>query len=282
MELPFRRVAVIGVGLLGGSLGMALRERDAKVHVRGVGRSRERLELARRRGAVDDFALEGSAALADRDLVVLATPIEQILAALGNLGPLGPGAVVTDLGSTKRAICARARETLPPGIGFVGGHPFAGKEVTGVEHADADLFAGAPWVLCAEPGRAVERMSALVESVGARVVRLSPEEHDRAAAWISHLPQLLSTALANVAQGADVHQATLLALAGSGFRDMVRLSGSAYGVWKGILQTNGDNIGDALAAFGTELDAVTRALSGTGLEQRFDSARRLYEASRTK
>jgi prephenate dehydrogenase len=282
MEVAFRRIAIVGVGLLGGSLGMALRKRDATVHVRGVGRSRERLELARRVGAIDDFSLEISGALADRDLVVLATPIEQILSAIGNLGPLAPGAVVTDLGSTKRAICSRARQVLSPGVEFVGGHPLAGKEVTGVEHADAELFAGAPWVLCAEPGPPVERMAALIESVGARVVRLSPEEHDRAAAWISHLPQLLSTALANVAQGAEVPKGTLLAIAGSGFRDMARLAGSAYAVWKGILETNGDNIADALAAFGAELEQVRGALSGTGLEQRFERARRLYEASRTK
>jgi prephenate dehydrogenase len=282
MTLPFRRVAIVGVGLLGGSLGLALRKRDRTVHVRGVGRSVERLELARRIGAIHEFELERRDALADRDLVVLATPIEHILATLGALGRLAPGAVVTDVGSTKRAISARAREALPSGVAFVGGHPLAGKEAAGVEHGDPDLFVGAPYVLCSEAGDALGRMSTLVEGLGARPVILTPEEHDRAAAWISHLPQLLSTGLAEVVRNQTGEPAKLAALAGSGFRDMVRLAGSPYAVWKGIFETNADNIDHALASFVSEIESLRRELRRPEIERTFERANGFYRTYRAK
>jgi prephenate dehydrogenase len=289
-EPPFRRVAIAGVGLLGGSLGAALRRAFPGVHVRGIGRSGARLELAVARGAVDDFRLEGAGGLADRDLVVLATPIEQILARLDSLGPdLAPGAVVTDLGSTKRAICARAAAALPSSVTFVGGHPLAGKEVTGVEHSDPDLFAGAPWVLCpaeqpAEAGAAPEldRLRAVVEAVGARPIVCAPAAHDAAVGWISHLPQLLSTTLAGTLPDSGIPLDELLDLAGSGFRDMVRLAGSSFDVWRGILETNADEVDRALAAVVAQLEETRRDLRAGGLEARFDRARALYAAYRAR
>src|SRR5262245_27299646 len=230
-EPPFDRVAIWGVGLLGGSLGLALRRRFPGTHVRGLGRDPARLESARTLGAVDDFATEPVRALRDRALVVLATPIEHILASLGGIAELlSPGTVVTDVGSTKRAICERAEQRLPHGIAFIGGHPLAGKEVGGIEQADAALFEGAPWVLCPRPDSAapLARLRAMVEALGARPIELDPEQHDRRVAWISHLPQLLSTALALAVDGAAEDSEGLHRLAGTGFRDMVRLAGSPY------------------------------------------------------
>ena len=172
--------------------------------MRGVGRSVERLELARRIGAIDEFELEGRDALSDRDLVVLATPIEHILATLGALGRLAPGAVVTDVGSTKRAIWARAREALSSGVAFVGGHPLAGAETAGVENAREDLFDGATWYLTPARGSTAgvlyERLHGLLRRFGAQPQAIDADLHDRLLACVSHLPHVLANLLAAQAE----------------------------------------------------------------------------------
>jgi prephenate dehydrogenase len=283
-ESPFRRIVIVGVGLIGGSFGAGVRRRFPGVHVRGIGRAAERLEIALRRGAIDDFRVGlGREGLADRDLVLLAAPIEQVLADLETLGDLvAPGTVVSDVGSTKREICARARQKLPAGVRFVGGHPMAGKEVTGIEHSDPDLLAGAPYVLCPAEGaeEALVRLRALVEGLGARPVVLAAEAHDAAVGWISHLPQLLSTALADVVLRSGIPPGELLPLAGGGFRDMVRLAGSSYDVWRSILETNVENVDAALGAAIACLADMRRQLGSSALDGHFERARKLYARHR--
>src|SRR5688572_29845479 len=206
-QIPFQRIAIHGVGLIGGSLGLALKKRYPQMHVRGMGRNPERLKMARTMGCLDDFEVDVKKALEDRDLVVLATPVEHILQTLETLGEhLVPGTVVTDVGSTKRLICRTALRQLPSWVEFVGGHPIAGREVAGVESSLPDLFQGTSFVLCPRAGTGPEvlkRLGLIVEGVGARAIVMEAEDHDRIIAWTSHLPQLVSTALANVASAVE-------------------------------------------------------------------------------
>jgi prephenate dehydrogenase len=285
-QIPFTCVAIHGVGLIGGSLGLALKGRYPQMHIRGVGRNLQRLEMARTMGCIDDFEPDFRKALGDRDLVVLATPVEHILQTLETLGEyLGAGAVVTDVGSTKRSICQTAWRRLPSSIEFVGGHPVAGREVTGVESSVPDLFQGAPYVLC--PPRAgtrsevLKRLGLIVEAVGARVLIMEAEDHDRIIAWTSHLPQLVSTALANVASAVEAPENSLATVSGSGFRDGLRLAGSPYSVWRGIIETNDDNIDLALAAFIRELETMRSDLKQKRMGQHFDRAVSFYQNYRS-
>jgi prephenate dehydrogenase len=273
--MSFQRIGIIGVGLIGGSLGLAVKRSDPRIHIVGVGRDPERLKIAQQMGAIDGWQIEAAADLGDRDLVVLATPVEHILSSLRTLGSrLRSGALVTDVGSTKRHICNEAWECLPSNVEFVGGHPVAGREVAGVENSLADLFEGAAYVLCPKldaPACNLQRLSALVEALGARPWIMSPEKHDRAAAWLSHVPQLLATALANLSSKEE------LGIAGSGFRDMVRLAGSPYSVWESILGTNCDNVDRALKEFIECLERMRSALREGSLSAEFAQAVEVYE-----
>jgi prephenate dehydrogenase len=274
MKMGFDRIGIWGVGLIGGSLGLAVKRALPHVQILGVGRDPKRLDLARKMGAIDDFEPMGGPGLRSCDLVVLATPVEHILEILESIGKdLSPNTLVTDAGSTKRTICQLAWAKLPDSVEFVGGHPVAGREVTGVENSLPDLFSGAPWVLCRRPQASqgnLDRLRAFVERLGARPVTMTPEDHDKSIAWVSHLPQLLSTALANTTDGKGT------AIAGSGLRDMLRLAGSSYSVWRGILNTNADNVDSALAEYIEHLEAVRRELKKGSLSVEFDRAVESY------
>ena len=254
-----RRVTVIGCGLVGASVALALREGGARVA--GWDSSARVLQEALARGVIDqvDEAFNESS-VSDADLVYLAAPVGGIIEFLRERGPqCKRGAIITDAGSTKEQVCAAARDYLPEGRAFVGGHPMAGSHLSGVEHARADLFAGAPYVLIADgvnvEGGEFRTVQELVEKLGAWPLLMSAGEHDRAVAFVSHLPQLLSSALAAVVNEEDEAEA-LTALAGRGYADMTRLAGSAWSVWRDILMTNALPIAEALDAFGVKLAAV--------------------------
>jgi len=274
MGTSFERVGIWGVGLIGGSLGMAIKRAAPETHVLGLGRDAARLRRAREMGAIDAFELDGLRVLRDCDLIILATPIEHILLALESLGNhLAQGAVVTDAGSTKRRICSLAWDRLPSTVEFIGGHPVAGREVTGVENSLATLFEKAPYVLCPGPRSVpgnLSRLRSLVGLLGARPVIMTPEDHDRAIARVSHLPQLLSTVLANFTDVRDTE------IAGSGLRDMLRLAGSSYSVWKGIFDTNPDNIDLALEDFVRYLQTIRDAMRDGSLSAHFENAQACY------
>ncbi len=277
MELPFSRVGIFGVGLIGGSIGLALKKTGLPVDITGSGRNEDHLRKAVRLGIIDKIA-SGPEGLRECDLVVLATPVEMIVESLGSVGScLRPGTVVTDVGSTKRTICDTAWRSLPSSVEFIGGHPVAGREVPGMENSLAELFRGAPYVLCPKPGPAsgnLQRMETFARILGARPCLMTAEEHDRAIARVSHLPQLLSTALANFA-GAERTD-----ISGSGFRDMVRLAGSPYSIWKGIFRTNRDNIGLALEDFIRYLERMRRMLDEDRLKDEFENAGQSRRGSR--
>lgn len=285
---PFSHVVIVGCGLLGGSFALALRRSGFTGRITACGGKRAP-QLAVERGVAD--ALETSFDTNQpcaADLIFLAAPIGGILDFLKTKGHLlKPGALVTDAGSTKAAICRAAQAALPAHVGFIGGHPMAGKEHTGVEYADAHLFERATWALMRgakmeEHTATAEQFAALqslIESFGARVLITTPDEHDAAVAVISHLPQLVATTLATMLDaehdGAIAERALAQQLAATGWRDMTRLAGSSFSVWRDILMTNQPNIAQALTRHIQDLEALREAL-----EQRdFNTIQDLYTAA---
>ena len=254
---------IVGTGLLGSSFGLAAKQAKSFTRVIGVS-SPAVVEKALAVGAIDE-AMPIEKALPQADLVLLAQPVRRILKLIETLDPmLKQGALVTDVGSTKVEICAAAAKYITRAR-FVGGHPMAGREVRGPEGASADLFIGRPWVLTVDHPDLAE----LISTFGARPVLLSAEAHDRMVACSSHLPQLLSTALASMLNGRD-----LKPVAGPGLIDMTRLALSSYELWEDILATNASNVDDALAGMIGELEQFRVALrAGRGV-QAFDRGNR--------
>jgi len=241
MRLSECQVTIVGLGLMGGSLGLALRKAGAVRRIVGVARRPETAEQALALGAVDTVAQDLMEGVRDSDVVVLATPVRTIIEQVALVGPaMRHGAVLTDLGSTKLAI-TQAMARLPAGVQPIGGHPMCGKEVTGIEAAEASLFRGAPWVLTPLERTAqevVEMMARLVEAVGARPVVMAAERHDRLVAAVSHLPYLLAVCLVQVAGEVAGDDEDVWHLAASGFRDTSRLAASDVQMMLDILVTN--------------------------------------------
>lgn len=261
-------VAIVGVGLIGGSFGLALKQAGFRGRVVGVS-SPPAIAAALARGAIDE-ALPLAEAASRADLIYLAQPIGRILETLRRLDPVvRPGALVTDAGSTKREIVSTAAMHLRR-CRFLGGHPMAGKEKSGVEEAEARLFAGRTYVLTPQqPTDLDPDFIEWVTRIGAVPVILDPAEHDRVVSLTSHLPQLASTALAaTVGQHLKDH----FEVAGPGLMDTTRLALSSYGVWRDILATNTAEIERALTAYIGELEHIRDNLRTRRLQEEFESA----------
>lgn len=271
-------VTVAGVGLIGGSFALALRRIGYSGRILGVS-SPETLEVATRLGVIDDgCGLE--TALPQSDLVYMAQPVERIIDQLDNVRKLVPEhALVTDAGSTKSAIIERARTLFQDGPHFVGGHPMAGKEGRGVRVAEAELFQGAIYALVPTgeslpESPVVDEFCGWLDAMGCRRRVMQASQHDRVVAWTSHLPQLVSTALA-AAIGTQLQDGRELEIAGDGLRDMTRLAASPHAVWSGILKTNPGPIDEALAAVVQELEGLRDALNDGSAEEHFQRGQRL-------
>ncbi len=269
------RVLIAGVGLIGGSLGLALRRGDRAARVAGVSRP-ETVAEAIKIGAIEyGYGYdELGEAVREADLVLLTTPITRILSLLEMLSSLElpPGLVISDAGSTKGRIVSEAARLLPRTVHFVGGHPMAGSEKSGVAAADPFLFQNAIYVLC--PGRGVpdtitERLGRLFESLGARVLIMGAEEHDRAVAAVSHLPQFLAVALVNFAARSGGHA---LKLAAGGFRDMTRIAASPFAMWGDIVATNAPLIREALREYAASVASLAERFDPAELQAAFDAA----------
>ena len=237
----FNRIAIIGLGLIGGSVGLALHNAKAAQQVVGYDLGKGVSNQARKVGAIDQSCATLADAVRGAELVVLATPVGAMHSLLQALSPvLTPGAVVTDVASTKVQVISWAEEYLPASVAFVGGHPMTGKELSGVEAADAALFQGR--IYCLTPTThtkpaAIHKVSTLVEALGARVRFLEPAEHDGQVAGVSHLPFVASIALMNtVAEGAGWADAAFLA--SGGFRDMTRLAAGNPEMYRDICLSN--------------------------------------------
>jgi prephenate dehydrogenase len=246
-EPPFQSIAIVGLGLIGGSIALAVRDRWPESRVFGVD-SESVLAHAMGANAIER-GFDSMAALPDTSLIILAAPVRQNVELLNNLaGPKGPAlpTIITDVGGTKRDIVTAAR-ALPSGVTFVGGHPLGGGERGGFSFARPDLFAGRPWIFTPDgqaSSAAVDRLCRFVSGLGAKPVILSADEHDRVMAFVSHLPQLAASALMDVAGSAA--QGEGLRMAGRGLVDTTRLASSPADVWRDICLTNADAIGDAL------------------------------------
>lgn len=272
-------IAIVGVGLIGGSFALAMRKAGYTGRILGVSSPRT-IETALKHNVIDE-GVELEEAARQADLIYLSQPIAQILEAIPKLaGWIGPETLVTDAGSTKLEIVRCAEAHLPAGA-FVGGHPMAGKESRGVESADAELFRGRTYILTAEKGERRAVYDWLIDTIqrfGCRIVTLSAEEHDRIVSYYSHVPQLASTALAAMIEKVEGNGR----IAGPGLLDMTRLAMSSYGVWRDILETNGSSIRLALDDYIAFLQHLREVLTEPEMEQIFDAGARLAKSIRAE
>jgi len=280
----FERVAVIGVGLIGGSFAIALKEKKLCGHVVGAGRSAANLKVALERGAIDSIAADAAAAAKDSDLVLVSAPVAQF----GNIfreikDTLKPGALVLDAGSTKRDVVATARATLGAKISqFIPAHPIAGAEHSGAAAANPALFRGRRVVvapLAENSAQDVETVSGLWSAIGARVSRMTPEEHDQVFAAVSHLPHLLAYALVSDVSKRS-NSAQLFGYAAGGFRDFTRIASSHPEMWRDICVANSDRLLHELHSYEKKLQAITQMLEAkdaAALEALFAEARAARE-----
>ncbi len=270
----FRRIGIVGVGLVGGSLAFAVRRVFPDVAVVGIDRDEVTL-VARQSGALTAGSTD-LAALSGCDLIVLAAPVRQNLAVLSQLGSVVAGpALITDVGSTKRATVEAAR-ALPPALTFIGGHPLAGSARGGLEAARVDLFERRPWLLApdaATPASARDRLVGFVRALGATPVVVDPVQHDHVMAYTSHLPQLTATALMHVV-GESVGDAGLR-LSGSGLADTTRVAASPASIWSDICATNADEVLPALDQLIATLQSLrARLAADESIVPLFESAQR--------
>lgn len=273
------RIAIVGLGLMGGSLAAALSAHAGCRHVVGVARRSSTVSTAEALRFVERGYTDLAEGVRDADLVVLATPVRDILAKIGSIGPLlKPGCVVMDVGSTKTAICS-AMESMPSHVQPLGGHPMCGKETSGLEMADPRLFRDRVFVLCPMErtgSQALDLGQALVEAIGARPMLLDPERHDRLVATTSHLPYLLAVALMRAADRRASEDPLVWRLAASGFRDTSRLAGGDTTMMLDILLTNKGPLLEALLAAQGELSALAGWLGdqdSAALKSALESAR---------
>jgi prephenate dehydrogenase len=283
--MAIRQITIVGTGLIGGSLALALKKR--KFAGRIVGCDREAtLEKARNRGAIDEGVANPADAVRGSQVVVLATPVLAIVDLIERLGPALPAkTLLTDVGSTKTVVATQALKVFGKNAGrrFLAGHPMAGKELSGVDYADADLFQNAVWFLTPLPGQNLENLSdglvgefaGWIDLIGARIAVVPPDEHDRLCAWISHLPQMISTALAAALVEEFGEEAPLLAAGGCALREMTRISASPYSMWRDVAITNTKNIEDALLKLEQRLAHIRENLGTRQLAEEFELAHQL-------
>lgn len=272
-------LTIIGVGLIGGSIGLAARRRGLAQRILGVGHREASLEQARRLGAIDQGFLELPPAVADADLVVFCTPVQLIAAqALESSRHYRPGTLFTDAGSTKAALVSAIEADLPQHIHFVGSHPLAGSEKRGPEHADPNLFQDRLTIVTptsrTDPD-ALEQITAFWQALGSRVKRMTPEDHDAALALTSHLPHLLASVLA------DALPDNLRELTATGFRDTTRIAAGDPTLWTGIFLQNRAAVLDALGRWNNHLERFRAALDAgdePALHDLLDQAKKVRDA----
>lgn len=264
-------ITIIGLGVIGGSLGLAIKQTNPRVVITGAGKQ-QHIDAALERGAIDYGALSIPAAVHDADIVFICTPVFTILFLLPEIVKnMKPSAIVTDVGSTKLEITTAAKKIFRTKGIFVGGHPMAGSEGKGIDFADPFMFQNATYVLCVERHhiKKISPLTSLLSSIGARVRFLSAKEHDTVAAAISHLPQLVAVAMMNLAGKKSKKNPAFLQLAAGGFRDITRIASSPYEMWKDILSTNSNEIRSVLQEFSAALNVFEKNLRYPKTRQRF-------------
>jgi prephenate dehydrogenase len=286
--MAIRQITIIGTGLIGGSFGLALKKRGFRGRI--VGCDREAiLNRAQKMRAIDEGKSNPLEAAHNSQIILLATPVGAIIELIERLGPtLSRQTLLTDVGSTKVEVVSRAKKVFAKNTRtrFLAGHPMAGKEHSGVEFADPDLFQDAAWLVTPSPGQNVhEGLSGeflkWVKKIGARIATMDAEEHDRLCAWISHLPQMISTALAALLVD-EYGDKPMLDAGGRALREMTRISASPYSMWRDIALTNKKNIQQTLLKLEQRLAHLRENLDTRELAMEFDQAHRLRNISKTK
>ncbi len=277
----FEKAAIIGTGLMGGSLSMALVESSKVRSVAGYDSSEETREKALAMRVADEVSSTASEAVNGADLVFIATPTSSIVDTFVELsGSLRDGAVVSDLGSAKMTVTAGVEAALPGGVSYVGGHPMTGSEQSGVQYARPDLYRQAYYILtptARTDAEAFSKLHAVLTDIGARVISIDPESHDRAMATVSHVPHLLSLLLMDMASGQKEQMENLYTVSAGGFRDMTRIAASSPEVWIDICMENNDFIIERLKDYDARMRDLTEMLESgdrEGLRRLFEGARR--------
>jgi len=284
--MPIRQITIVGTGLIGGSLALALKQSGFAGTIVGCDK-RAVLELAVERGVIDRGESDLCRAVEGSGVIVLATPVGTILSQFEQIAPTLPTTtLITDTGSTKQKLVERARMVFGDEAGkrVLPGHPMAGKEFGGVEHADAGLFQGAVWLITPivsdqKYTPLQEEFTMLIAATGARIVVLDPERHDLLCAWISHLPQMISTALTSVLHEELGDDETVRMIGGRALREMTRIAHSPYSMWRDIAITNCENIEDVMLRFEQQMTHLRESLKSPGLREMFESANKFGQKS---
>ncbi len=276
-NVDFRNITIVGVGLIGGSLALALKKSGYKGKITGVGRNRNNLVKAKERGIIDEFSTVHARGVQDADLVVIAASVGQFESIAKKIkSGLKQGAIVTDVGSVKSAVIKNVEPFMPEGVFFVASHPIAGKESSGIDGADGDLFNNARCIVTPGPRtdrKALNKIKSLWKAVGMKVVNMSPEEHDLVFATVSHMPHVVAYALVNSIIDADKK---LLRFGGGGLRDFTRIALSPEQLWSDVCSQNGDDILKTLNRFHASLSKMIKLFEKSdwkGLEGEFRKAR---------
>jgi prephenate dehydrogenase len=284
--MPIERVAILGTGLIGSSVGMALRRNGFGGTIFGWDRDHAQTAIALSRGAIDVIAEEPLTASAESDLILLSGPVFSILEYLEQLATiLKPHQLVTDVGSVKRILCEHAAGLYNHAdkAGFLPGHPMAGKEVGGAANADGEIFRGAVWLfteciggsgMSPEASANAAEWRAWVQRFGCRILDLDPARHDELCAWVSHLPQYVSTALSALLEEKFPHDEDLRAIGGRALREMTRLGSSPYSMWRDIAHTNTEAVAATLLALEQRLMHLREHLKTPELRDEFELANR--------
>ncbi len=285
--MAFKQITIIGTGLIGGSFALALKAAGFGGKIIGCDR-RAVVDRARSMRAIDAGTEDPVEAVAGSDLIVLATPVGGIIDLIERIGPIAPpDALITDVGSTKKEILERARSVFGDQSPqrFIGGHPMAGKEHSGLENAEAKLFLNAVWLLVPQANQSTDKgkikeYCELLERIGVRILKMDAERHDLMCAWTSHLPQMIATALAatlveELGDNPDVH-----AIGGRALREMTRIASSPYSMWRDIAHTNTANIESVLSKLEQRLVHIRENLRTPALREEFDHANRFELGTR--
>lgn len=275
------RVAILGLGLIGGSLGMAFRAAAKGIHVTGYARRMETGDIALAMGAVDQIAATPEEAVADADVVIICTPVIQMLPLAAAILPrMKPGSILSDAGSTKSWFVNKVRPLIPPGIHYIGGHPMAGREKSGMEAASANLFRDRWYIftpLPETPPLLLEKLRNLIAVTGALTAVMNEGTHDRVTAVISHVPHVAAAALVHLLKK-EMNPAETARFIGGGFRDTTRIASSDADMWADICMTNPDNIAaelDGMVGILNEVAQLIRTGDRDRVHAYFDEAKRL-------
>jgi len=288
-EGDFKKITIIGVGLIGGSLGLALKEKNSNFKIVGIDKQKV-IEKAITRGAIDEGTVNLKEGIKEADIVIIATPVKTILNILTQINPfLKKGCLVTDTGSTKQQIMQKANKVLSKDIFFVGGHPMAGSEKYGMDSADPHLFQDKTYILIPTHKNnltELTKISLLVKMIGAKKLILDPLEHDRIVSAVSHLPQIIAVSLINAIGELALrgNNNNYFKAVGEGFKDMTRIASGPYKMWEDICDTNQENILEMIQEFKNYLEVMENKLKNdpNSLKEEFQKASKLREKKNFK